>query len=172
MILGLSTGTFTTAHVIISLVGIATGLYVLAQMLRATLSRGWTTIFLATTIATSVTGFFFHSKAFGPPHAVGAISLVLLAIALVALLARKLHSVWRPVYVGCAVTSLYFNVFVLIVQAFAKIRALHALAPTQAEPPFAIAQGLALILFIALGVLAARRMRSWSGPWPAAVASA
>jgi hypothetical protein len=171
MILGLSTGAFTTVHVIISLIAIASGLYVLAQMLRATISRGWTTVFLVTTIATSVTGFFFHSKAFGPPHAVGVLSLVLLAVALVALLAGRLRGRWMPAYVACAVASLYFNVFVGIVQAFGKIPVLHALAPTQTEPPFAIAQGLALILFTALGVLAARRLRAWTGPWPASAAS-
>ncbi len=160
MILGLSVGAFTAVHVLISLVAILTGLIVLFGMLRSANWPALTAIFLATTVLTSATGFLFHSKAFGPPHAVGGLSLILLAVALIALYGRGLAGLWRPVYVGCAVASLYFNVFVLVVQAFGKIAALKVLAPTQTEPPFVLAQGATLILFVVLGVFAVRRFRT------------
>jgi hypothetical protein len=157
MILGLSVETFTLLHVIISLVGIATGLVVLAAMLANQRAPTWTALFLITTVATSVTGFFFHSKAIGPPHIVGVISLALLAAALWGLYGAKLAGPWRRVYVITAVISLYLNVFVGVVQAFQKIGPLHVLAPKGAEPPFAIAQGLTLIAFAVLGYLAVKR---------------
>jgi len=160
MILGLSVGAFTTLHVLISLVAILTGLIVLAGMLRSANWPALTATFLATTVLTSATGFLFHSKAFGPPHAVGLLSLILLAVALFALYGQKLAGLWRPVYVGCAVASLYFNVFVLVVQGFGKIGALKALAPTGTEPPFLIAQAATLILFVVLGVFAERRFKA------------
>jgi len=160
MILGLSVGAFTTLHVLISLVAILTGLIVLAGMLRSANWPALTATFLATTVLTSATGFLFHSKAFGPPHAVGVLSLILLAVALFALYGQKLGGLWRPVYVGCAVASLYLNVFVLVAQAFGKIGALKALAPTQTEPPFLIAQATTLILFVVLGVFAVRRFKA------------
>jgi uncharacterized membrane protein len=160
MILGLSVAAFTTLHVIISLIAIAAGLVALAYMLKGRFPEPLTALFLVTTIATSVTGFFFHSKSFGPPHIVGVISLVILAVTVFAIYVRKLAGVWRPVYVGTAVAALYFNCFVGVVQSFQKLPPLNALAPTGTEPPFAVAQGLTLLLFIALGVLAARRRRA------------
>jgi uncharacterized membrane protein len=159
MILGLSVGTFTTLHVIISLVGILSGVVVLLAMIGNRRLDGMTAIFLVTTVLTSVTGFFFHSKAFGPPHIVGCISLVVLALALWALYGGKLAGVWRPVYAITATVALYLNCFVGVVQAFDKLPALHALAPTGKEPPFAIAQGLTLLLFGVLGYLAVRKYR-------------
>jgi hypothetical protein len=116
-----------------------------------------TAIFLATTVLTSVTGFFFHSKAIGPPHIVGVISLIDLAIALFALYGRRMMGAWRPIYVITAVISLYLNCFVLVVQAFGKFAPLHALAPAGTEPPFVAAQGATLVAFIVLGFLAVRR---------------
>jgi hypothetical protein len=166
VILGLSTGAFTAVHVAISLIAILSGLVVAAGMLRDQVSTSWTTTFLAATIATSLTGFFFHSTAIGPPHIVGALSLVVLALAVLALYGRKLEGAWRPVYVICAVIALYLNVFVAIVQAFQKISPLHALAPNGSEPPFLAAQGFTLIAFVVLGVLAARRFRD-AVPFPA-----
>ena len=157
MILGLSVGAFTLLHVIISLVGIASGLVVLFAMIGGRRADALTAVFLATTVATSVTGFFFHSKAIGPPHIVGVISLVVLAVALLALYGRRLAGVWRPVYVVTAVLALYLNSFVAVVQAFLKIPALHALAPAGSEPPFAIAQVLVLLAFAGLGYLAVKR---------------
>jgi hypothetical protein len=106
MILGMSVGTFTLLHVIISLIGIASGAVVLFAMIGDRPSRGWTALFLATTVLTSATGFLFHAASFGPPHVIGVISLVLLAVALLALYGQHLGGVWRPIYVVCAVCSL------------------------------------------------------------------
>jgi hypothetical protein len=155
MILGMST--FTFMHVALSLVGIVSGVVVVAGMLKSNLLAGWTLLFLATTVATSVTGFGFHREQLLPSHIVGIISLILLAVAILALYVFALRGAWRRIYVVTAVASLFLNVFVLIVQGFLKVPALHALAPTQNEPPFAIAQGFALIAFIAIGISAARK---------------
>ena len=157
MILGLSTSAFTTLHVIISLLAIASGVVLVALMLTGRLARAVTGLFLATSILTDVTGYFFHSKSFGPPHIVGLISLVALGLAVFALYVQGLAGAWRRTFVICAVIGLYLNVFVGVVQAFGKLAPLHASAPTGSEPPFAVAQGLTLVLFIVLGGLAFRR---------------
>lgn len=156
-ILGLSVEAFTTAHVAISLIGIAAGLIFLGGLVGGRFLAGWNGLFLVFTILTSVTGFFFHSKVFGPPHVVGVISLILLAVALVALFAFGRRGVWRPVYAITATAAIWFNVFVLIVQFFQKFSALHALAPTGSEPPFLITQVLTLALFVYLGWRAVRQ---------------
>ncbi len=156
MILGMSTSTFTAVHVILSLIGIVTGLIVLFGMLGGKRLDGLTAIFLATTVLTSVTGFLFHSASFGPPHVVGVISLVVLAVAILALYAYHLAGAWRWVYVVSAVLALYFNVFVGVVQAFQKLPALSALAPTQSEPPFLVAQLVVLAVFVLLGIVAVK----------------
>jgi len=150
---------YTIIHVIISLVGILSGFVVLAGLLTA---RRWdcaTALFLATTAATSVTGFFFPFHGFTPAIGLGIISLVVLAISAFARYPRQMAGGWRKTYVITAVLALYFNVFVLVVQSFEKIPALKALAPTQTEPPFKITQLIVLILFIVLGTLAAIRFR-------------
>jgi len=149
--------TMLLLHVALSLVGIATGLVVALGMLGSRPLPGWTAAFLATTVLTSVTGYFLPADRILPSHIVGAISLVLLALALVALYKNRLAGPWRWVYVSTAVAALYLNVFVLVFQAFLKVPALHALAPTQSEPAFKLAQGLVLLAFIAIGVLAVRR---------------
>jgi hypothetical protein len=159
MILGMSTAAFTQFHVILSLIGIASGVIVLLAMLNARRVPTLTAIFLVTTVATSATGFLFHSEKFGPPHVIGVISLVVLAFAIVALYVYKLAGSWRWIYVASAVLALYLNAFVGVVQTFQKVPFYHALAPTQTEPPFAVAQGLVLVAFIALGIVAARRFR-------------
>ena len=159
MIIGLSIQNFTLLHVAITLVAIASGLIVLFGMLGAHRLPGWTALFLATTVLTSVTGFMFPIHGFTPALGVGTISLVILAIALLALYSKHLAGPWRWIYVATAVTALWFNVFVLIAQSFQKLPALQALAPTQSEPPFLIAQGVALAAFLVLGVLAASRFR-------------
>jgi hypothetical protein len=166
MILGMSTSTFTTVHVIISLIGIVSGVIVLFGMLSSKRLDGWTALFLATTVLTSVTGFFFHSAHIMPSHVVGAISLIILAVALVALYGFRLVGAWRWIYVVGAVAALYFNVFVGVVQAFQKLAFLQPLAPTQSEPPFAIAQVVVLAVFLILGFLSVR----WFDPQAAAVA--
>jgi hypothetical protein len=159
MILGMSVGAFTTLHIIISLVGILAGLVVLFAMIANRRMDGMTALFLVTTVVTSVTGFFFHSKAIGPPHIVGVISLIDLAIALWALYGRRMAGVWRPVWVITAVIAVYLNCFVGVVQAFQKLAFLHPLAPNGTEPPFVIAQGLTLGLFAILGYFAVRNYR-------------
>jgi hypothetical protein len=161
-ILGMSTGLFTQLHVLISLIGIATGVVVIFAMLKGKHARFWADTFLVTTIATSVTGFMFHSK-FGPPQVVGAISLVVLAAACAALYGFKLQGRWRWVYVASSALALYLNVFVAVVQTFQKVDFFHSLAPTQTEPPFAVAQGIVLVAFIALGIIAAKRFHPTSG---------
>jgi hypothetical protein len=157
MILGMSTETFTLVHVIISLVGIASGLVVLLGWLAGKQLDLWTAVFLATTVLTSVTGFLFPFHGFSPPVVLGIISSVLLAVALFALYARHLAGVWRWIYVVTAALALYFNVFVLVVQLFLKLPSLHALAPTQSEPPFAVAQGIVFVIFVIAGVAAVKR---------------
>ncbi|WP_026595584.1 hypothetical protein [Methyloferula stellata] len=157
MILGMSLSAFTTFHVVLSLIGIASGLIVLAAMIDNKRAPAWTALFLVTTIATSVTGFLFPFKTFDPALVVGTISLVLLVIAVLSLYALRLAGIWRPVYVVAAVMALYLNAFVGVVQSFQKLAFLKPLAPTQSEPPFAIAQGAVLILFVLLGFLALRR---------------
>ena len=159
MIAGLSIENFTILHVAISLVGIVSGLIVLAGMLRARSLQGWTALFLVTTILTSVTGFMFPINGLTPAIVVGLISIVILAIALMALYLKQLSGAWRWIYVVTALMALYFNVFVLIVQAFQKAPVLQKLAPTQSEPPFQIAQGVTLVAFLVLGTLAARKFR-------------
>jgi hypothetical protein len=159
MVLGMPLATFTFLHVLISLVGIASGLIVLERFLRNRTLGVSNAVFLVTTILTSVTGFLFPFKVFGPPHVVGVISLVVLAIGLFALYAGNLVGPWRWIYVGTAVLALYLNVFVAVVQSFDKIGRLHALAPTGSEPPFAITQGIVLVLFIVLGIVALMRFR-------------
>jgi hypothetical protein len=160
MILGMSTANFTQLHVIISLIGIASGLIVVFALLGAKRAPALTAIFLATTVATSVTGFMFHFASFGPPEIVGAISLVVLALSVLALYSYKLAGVWRRIYVVTAVLALYLNVFVAVVQTFQKVAFFHALAPTQTESPFAVAQGIVLLAFIAVGVAAARKFQN------------
>jgi len=163
MILGLSLSAFTTLHVVISLIGIASGLVVLYAMLGSQRPGGWTALFLATTILTSVTGFMFPIGGLTPGLIVGAISLALLALALLALYVFRLAGSWRRVYVATALAALYLNVFVGVVQAFQKLAFLQPLAPTQSEPPFAIAQLAVLAIFLALGFLALRRFHPVSG---------
>jgi len=157
MILGMSLGTFTLLHVLISLLAIVAGLIAMVGLLTSDPRRGWTALFLVTTILTSVTGFLFPFTTLLPSHIVGIISLVLLAAAVVALYVGRLGGIWRPVYVVTALLSLYLNVFVLVVQAFQKVGPLRALAPTQTELPFLAAQGVTLVLFGLVIVGALRR---------------
>ena len=157
MIIGLSVGAFTALHVIISLIGLLAGVLAVAAMLADKRPGAETAVFLGFTILTSATGFLFHSAKIGPPHIVGVLSLVVLAVACVALYGFRLKGVWRPVYVITALMALYFNAFVAVVQAFDKIAALKALAPTGSEPPFLVAQLAVLAAFVVLGFLATRR---------------
>jgi hypothetical protein len=153
----MSTASFTLFHVILSLLGIAAGIVVVFGMLAARRLDGWTALFLATTVLTSVTGFMFHSAHFGPPHVIGLLSLLLLVLAILARYSYHMAGSWRWIYVVTALISLYLNVFVGVVQAFQKLPLLQPLAPTGTEPPFAVAQGLVLLAFVVLTVLALKR---------------
>ena len=161
MILGMSLSTFTAVHVIISLIAIVSGIIVMFGLLTSKRMPGLTAIFLFFTILTSATGFLFPFEKLLPSHMIGILSLVLLAIACIALYGMKLSGAWRSVYVVTAMTSLYLNVFVLIIQAFLKVPALHALAPSvpPSEPPFAIIQGIVLVFFVLVIIGAVRRYR-------------
>jgi hypothetical protein len=164
MVLGMSLQTYTAIHVIISLVGIGSGLVVLAGLLANERLDSWTTIFLTTTVLTSVTGFLFPFKGVTPGIVLGVLSMITLAVAIAARYARHLAGAWRRTYVISAVVSLYFNVFVLVVQSFEKVPALHAVAPTGKETPFAITQLIVLVGFVVLGVMAARKFRGQPQP--------
>ena len=155
MVLGLSIESFTLLHVVLSLVGIATGVLALAGMLRSA-TPGWITHgFLVATALTTITGFLFPITAFTPALGVGIVSSAILVVAFLALYGGHLAGGWRWIYVVTAVAALYLNSFVLIVQAFRKVPAIEALAPTQSEPPFVIAQAVLLIAFLWFGWRAA-----------------
>jgi uncharacterized membrane protein SirB2 len=159
MILGMSTSTFTLVHVLLSLVGIFAGFVVLIGMFGSKKADGWTALFLTATVLTSATGFPFPRDHILPSHIVGVISLIVLGITIYALYFRHLASSWRWIYVVGAVVALFLNVFVAVAQAFQKVPTLNALAPTQSEPPFIVAQLVVLLIFIVLGVLAIRSFR-------------
>ena len=145
---------FTILHTLISLIGIFSGLIMLGGWLAGHRLEAWTKLFLTTTILTSVTGFGFPFHGFTPAIGFGILSLVVLAITLYALYSRHLIGAWRWVFVVTAVIALYLNFFVLVVMAFRRVPALHALAPTQSEPPFQVTQLVMLVLFAVLGILA------------------
>jgi hypothetical protein len=159
MIWGLSESTFTTVHTVLSLIGIGSGLLVMFGFLRGKERGGWTLLFLVTTVATCVTGFGFPFDRLLPAHKVGIVSLVVLAVAILARYAFHLAGAWRWIYVVCAGIALYLNVFIGVVQAFQKVPALTALAPNQTELPFVVTQLVVLALFIALTVAAAKGFR-------------
>ena len=161
MVLGMSLSAFTMVHVIISLIGIATGFIVLFGLLGSHRLPGMTALFLLTTILTSVTGFLFPFDKLLPSHMVGIVSLIVLAIACFALYVMKLSGAWRWIYTLTAMIALYLNVFVLVIQSFLKIGPLHALAPSvpPSEPPFAVVQGIVLVFFVVAIIGAVRRFR-------------
>jgi hypothetical protein len=152
--------TLTFVHVVLSLIGIASGLIVLFGLLGNQRLDTWTAIFLITTVATSVTGFMFPFTKLLPSHVVGIISLVVLAIALYARYPAHLSGRWSGIYAATATAALYLNVFVLVAQLFMKVPALAAMAPTQSESPFVIAQSAVLVVFAVLGGLSAVRFRA------------
>ena len=151
--------TFTKVHVVISLIAIFAGFVVAFGLLTSKRLEVWTKLFLVMTFLTSATGFFFPFHGFTPAIAVGIVSLLVLAIVMFARYGRQLAGAWRWIYVITAMLVFYLNVFVLIVQLFQKVPALKALAPTQSEPPFQVAQLGALLIFVVLTILAAIRFR-------------
>jgi hypothetical protein len=165
MILGMSVPAFTLLHVVISLIAIASGLIAVGGMFASHRLPGTSALFLFTTVMTSVTGFLFPIHGFTPALGVGIISCVILVVALFAYYSKHLRGAWRWIYVVTAITALYFNVFVLVVQSFTKVAALNALAPTHSEPPFVIAEAAVLVIFILVAMIAAIKFRPMtSGP--------
>ena len=157
MVFGMSLATYTLIHVIISLIGIGSGLIVLFGMFGSKRLDGMTALFLATTALTSLTGFGFPFEHVTPGIILGVLSVIVLAIAIPARYSFGMAGKWRAIYVATTVIALYFNCFVLIAQSFMKVPALHALAPKGNEPPFAIAQGILLVFFIIAGVKAVKK---------------
>jgi hypothetical protein len=158
MVLGMSLETFTLIHVLISLLGIGSGIVVMYGFLTNQRLNRWTAVFLLTTALTSLTGFLFPFTAMTPAIKLGIISLVVLTLAIVT--RYFVHLAWRKTYVIAACVALYFNMFVLVVQSFEKVPPLRAIAPTQKEPPFAIAQIVLLLLFVVLTTFAVKRFRA------------
>jgi hypothetical protein len=158
---------YTIIHTLISLIAIFTGLIVLFGMIGGKRRLdGWTRWFLITAVLTTVTGFFFPFHGFTPALGLGIISLPFLALTIFARCSKQLAGAWRWIYVIGAVICLYFNLFVLVVQSFLKIPALHAMAPTQTEPPFKLTQLIVLLLSVVLAIVAV--MRFHPVPRPAA----
>ena len=157
----MSTGllVFTLFHVGVSLIGIGSGFVVIYGLLTAKRFDGWTAVFLATTVLTSVTGFLFPATHFTPGHAVGILSLLVLGPALWARYHERMAGRWRSAYVICGIVAQYFNFVVLIIQLFAKAPALHELAPTQSELPFVGTQLVVLAAFIGVAIASVIRFR-------------
>jgi hypothetical protein len=166
MIFGMSLATYTLLHVLISLIGIGSGLIVMFGFLTGRPLNRTTALFLITTALTSVSGFGFPFDHLLPSHILGIISLVVLAVAIPARYVFHLAGPWRRVYVIGASMALWLNVFVLVAQLFMKVPSLKALAPTGKEPPFLVAQSIVMAAFIVLTIAAAKRFRIES-PRPA-----
>jgi hypothetical protein len=153
--------TFTLFHVLLSLAGIVSGLVVAGGLASGRRLADWAAIFFVMTAAANITGFGFPASALLPSHIVGIISLVVLAVVLVAQI-KRLEGPWRRIYSAGVVAATYLNSFVLVVQLFRRLPDLSELAPTQSEPPFAIAQLLVLVSFVWLGIAADSGMRTAS----------
>ena len=162
MTLGLSLENFTILHTAISLIQLVSGLVVVWGLTTSRSSSTWTAIYLVSAVLTCVTGFMFPVSAFLPSHAVGILSLILLALAVIALYGKHLAGAWRWVYAVSIVISVYFSAFVTVVQSFLKVPSLHALAPAGSEPPFSITQGVVLVLFVVAGIGAVRKFHPGS----------
>lgn len=159
MILGMSLSAFTQLHVAISLIGIAAGFVVILGMLISRTLPLVTGLFLLATALTSITGFLFPYHGVTPGIVIGVLSCAVLVFALAARYVGHMAGGWRSTWIVTAILAQYLNFFVLIVQSFEKVPALHALAPTQKEAPFKIVQLLVLILFVVLTILALRKFR-------------
>jgi len=149
----------TAIHTALSLVALVAGIVVVIGLLGTRLLPLWSALYFVTAVATSATGFLFPSSTFMASHWIGVISLVVLALAIVARYRLALAGAWRWIYVAGTVIGAYFLVFVTIAQAFKKLPALMAAAPTLSEPPFALSQLAALLLFVVAGIAAARLFR-------------
>ena len=148
---------YTIIHTVISLIAIFTGIAVLFGMPAGKRLDGWTKWFLITAVATTITGFFFPFHGFTPAIGLGIISLPFLALTIYARYPKHLAGAWRWIYAIGAVICLYFNLFVLVVQAFEKVPALHTMAPTQTESPFKLTQVCVLVVSAVLAIVAVIR---------------
>jgi hypothetical protein len=157
MILGLTLAKFTFLHVALSFIGIGAGFFVMFGFLKSLHLRILTALFFLSTIGTSLTGFFFPNKTITPGIILGVLSMIALLLALYAQNAKKLVGAWRAVYVVSVCVAFYFNMFVLVAQAFAKVPALKAAAPTMASPAFGIAQLVLLFIFVLLTIRAVKK---------------
>jgi hypothetical protein len=157
MILGLTLVQFTFLHVFLSLVGIGAGVFIIYGLLTSRRLSILTSLFLVSTVATSLTGFLYPFKGVTPGIILGILSMIVLILAIVALYVRKLEGAWRATYVISVCLAFYFNFFVLIAQSFEKVPSLHAIAPTQASPGFGITQLAVLLIFILLTIRAVKR---------------
>lgn len=146
-------------HTLISVACILSGIVVVWGILNNRTLPAWTAVFIVTALVDDISGFPLPPFGLDPPRILGIISLIVLVPQIAARYLRGMNGIWRGIYAGTSVATLYFNIFVLIAQTFAKVPAAHALAPTGTEPPFAIAQGIALVLFLAIGWVAVRRFR-------------
>jgi hypothetical protein len=160
MMLGLSLSTFTWVHTALSLIALVAGIVVVIGLLAGRRFDGWIALFLLTAVLTSVTGFGFPFDKFLPSHWTGVVSLVVLAMSILAIYVFRVSGPWRWIFAVTAVIGLYLDAFVAVVQAFIKLPALNALAPTQTEAPFLIAQGVLLLIFVALAIAAAIRFHT------------
>ena len=154
---------FTAFHTILSLLAIVTGVCVMLMLLNDRKPDRWTVAFLVTMIATDVTGFMFPFDKLLPSHQFAILSLVFMAIALVAQYVFHFAGAWRWIYAVTMGLAVYLNFFVLVTQLFLKVPALHALAPNapdKPEPPFLIAQAVLLVIF---GWLIWKSVKSFRG---------
>ena len=157
MILGMSLSTFTVFHTALSLIALIAGIFAVMGLIGGRRHNGWIGLFLLTAVLTSVTGFAFPFDKLLPSHILGILSLVALAISLLAIYVFHVDGAWRWIFAISAVIALYFDAFATVAQSFLKIAALKSLAPTQSEPPFLIAQGVLLAIFVVLVITAAVR---------------
>jgi hypothetical protein len=153
-----------TLHLALCVVALLAGALVLIALCGGRRRPTWEAVLLSSTALISLTGFALPSPPGtptpDPARILGVVELVVVIIAALALYAGHLARAWRSIYVATMVLAVYFNVFVLVVQAFQKIGFLHALAPTGKEPPFLIAQAVLLVLSVAIGVIAVRAYRA------------
>jgi len=159
MILGMTLTAYTILHVILSVIGITTGLVAVGGLLAGNRLPITTAVFLVTTLATTLGGFLFPFNGFTPAIGVGIVSTIVLLVTIAARYVYRLHGAWRWIYVSGAVIALYLNSFVLVVQSFLKVPALHVYAPAGSETPFAITQGVVLAVFLVLGIVSVWRFR-------------
>ncbi|MEI9990774.1 MAG: hypothetical protein WDM86_12115 [Rhizomicrobium sp.] len=161
MFFGIPIGSFVFVHTLITLVAIVAGLIMLAGMLRNARQDSVHAIFLLFSVLTAITGFVIQVSPVTPAVIVGGVLSILLAIALAARYVGGMAGAWRWIYVVTAVASLYLNCFVLVVQSFLKVPALHRLVPSvpPAGPIFGGTQAVVLIAFVIAGVFAVRRFR-------------